>query len=66
LGASPLRQSSCVFCCASSCTGLAGLKIIRWVTHPDPKQTKEEQDRLKDIFWGSFQQMRVLMKELGV
>src|SRR5262249_12508196 len=27
LGASALRQSSCPFCCASSCTGLAGLKI---------------------------------------
>ena len=41
-------------------------KMIRWVTHPDPKQSREEQDRLKDIFWGKFRQMRGLMHELGV
>jgi len=41
-------------------------KMIRWVTHPDPKQSREEQDRLKDLFWGKFRQMRSLMKELGV
>ena len=41
-------------------------KMIRWVTHPDPTQSREEQDRLKEIFWGKFRQMRLLMKELGV
>jgi hypothetical protein len=41
-------------------------KMFRWVTHPDPKQSREEQDRFKDIFWGKFRQMRALMQELGV
>ena len=34
LGARTLRQSSCAFCCASSCTGLGGLKISVSVLNP--------------------------------
>jgi hypothetical protein len=30
-------------------------KMFRWVTDPDPKQTREEQDRLKSIFLGEVQ-----------
>jgi hypothetical protein len=41
-------------------------KMFRWVTHPDANQSREAQDRLKDIFWGKFRQMRALMRELGV
>ena len=41
-------------------------RMLRFALHPDPNLPREEQDRLKDIFWGKFRQMRALMHELGV
>jgi hypothetical protein len=41
-------------------------QMIRWVTHPDPKLTREEQDAREEMFWARFQQMRGLMRDLGI